>query len=91
MKHRYMLWTGHGFVLLLLGEGIRWLVGNIRGMPEFSLLLVLAAMTILVLNHFRWWALGKNVDDSATIAKVDTLVVANYCILVLFELVSLRL
>ena len=71
MKHRYMLWTGHGFVLLLLGEGIGWLVGNIRGMPEFSLLLVLAAMTFLVLNHFRWWALGKNVDDSTTIAKVD--------------------
>ena len=91
MSHRYMLWAGHVFVLLLLGEGIRWLVGNIRGMPEFNLLLVLAAMTGLVLNHFRWWNLGRKISDNATLAKIDGLVLANYCILVfVLELSSFR-
>ncbi len=89
MNHRYMFWTGHVFVLILLGEGIRWLVGNIRGLPEFNLLLVLAAMTVLVLNHFHWWNLGKKIENDATLEKVDGLVLANYCILVfVFGLLS---
>ena len=86
MNHRYMLWTGHLFVLLLLGQGIEWLTGNIRGLPEFRLLLVLAAMTCLVINHLRWWTFGNKVDDRTILARVDMIVVANYCILVLFVL-----
>jgi len=80
--HRKMLWAGHVFMLILLGDGVRWLIGNIRGLPEFSLVLVLGAMSLLVVNHIRWWSLGKTVDESTTL-KIDALIVANYCILVL--------
>ena len=90
MMHRNMLWAGHLFVLILLGDGVRWLVGNIRGLPEFSLLLVLAAMSLLVVNHLRWWSMGKTVDEKTSL-KIDGLVMANYCILVLIvALVNFR-
>ena len=90
MMHRNMLWAGHLFVLILLGDGVRWLVGNIRGLPEFSLLLVLAAMSLLVVNHLRWWSMGKTVDENTSL-KIDGLVMANYCILVLIiALVNFR-
>ena len=90
MMHRNLLWAGHLFVLILLGDGVRWLIGNIRGLPEFNLLLVLGAMSLLVVNHVRWWSLGKTADESTTL-KIDTLVVANYCVLILLvALVNLR-
>ena len=80
--HRNMLWAGHLFVLILLGDGARWLIRSIRILPEFSLLLALGAMSLLVVNHIRWWSLAKTVDQS-TALKIDTLVVANYCVLIL--------
>ena len=82
MNHRTMLWAGHLFALALLVEGIGWLTGNIRGLSEFRLFLILAAMTCLVINHLRWWTLGNKVDDKTILAKIDMLVVGNYCILV---------
>jgi hypothetical protein len=83
MKHRKMLWAGHLFALILLADGVRWLAGNIRGLSDLNLLLALAAMTGLVLNHLRWWFLERQIDDRNALAKFDPLIVANYCILIL--------
>jgi hypothetical protein len=83
MKHRNMLWAGHLFVVILLADGVMWLVANIRGLPDLNLFLALAAMTGLVLNHLRWWFLDKKVDNKEILKKIDPLMVANYCILIL--------
>ncbi len=83
MKHRNMLWIGHLFVLILLGDGAGWLVGNMRGLSETRLLLALAAMTGLILNHCRWWILGNKIEDKQVLDKMDPLILANYCILIL--------
>lgn len=83
MKHRNMLWAGHLFVLILLADGVQWLVGNVRGLSDYRLLLALAAMTGLILNHCRWWILGKRADNKEILDKIDPLILANYCIFVL--------
>jgi len=78
-----MLWIGHLFVLILLADGVQWLVGNMRGLSDYRLLLALAAMTGLILNHCRWWILGNKEEDKHILDKIDPFIVANYCILVL--------
>jgi len=83
MKNRKMLWAGHLFALILLGDGVRWLVGNMRDLSDLNLLIALAAMTGLVLNHCRWWLLSRQTDDKVIFAKIDLLMVANYCIFIL--------
>jgi hypothetical protein len=45
--------------------------------------MALAVMTILALNHFRWWTLSKKVDEKEIAEKIDVLMVANYCIFIL--------
>lgn len=83
MKHRCMLWAGHLFLFVILADGIQWLTQSIRSISSFSLFLALAAMTILALNHFRWWTLSKKVDEKEIADKIDVLMVANYCIFIL--------
>jgi hypothetical protein len=83
MKHRNILWTGHLFMLILLGDGARWLFGSIRELSDLNLLLALAAMTGLVLNHLRWCFLDRQVDNKEILSKLDPLIVANYCIFIL--------
>lgn len=83
MKHRCMLWAGHLFLFVILVDGIQWLTRCIRSTSSFSLFMVLAAMTILALNHFRWWALSKKVAEKEIADKIDVLMVANYCAVIL--------
>ncbi len=83
MRHRYMLWAGHIFVFVLLFQGFRWLAADFQGMKAYGVFLSLAAMTVLVLNHCRWWSLTRKQEDEAILNKIDLLMVANYCILVL--------
>jgi len=91
MNHRYMLWSGHLAVLILLAGGFWWLTEQMPGMPDSKLIVALVAMTALVFNHHRWWSLGKKVSEKDILDKIDLLVVANYCILVLvLSLVSFR-
>jgi hypothetical protein len=82
MKHRYMLWAGHLFVLIMLLQGLHWVAANIRSISEYALFLALAAMTGVVLNHSRWWVLSKKMNDEELLGKVDLLMLANYCILI---------
>jgi hypothetical protein len=83
MKHKYVLWTGHLLLLILLTNGIRWLAGHIRGMSDLNMLLSLAVMTGLVLNHIRWWKLRNSLERGEVLEKLDLLVIGNYSILVL--------
>jgi uncharacterized membrane protein len=81
MKPRYLVWTGHSLGLVLVLFGLWWLLGHISGMPDYKLVVVLAALTGLVLNHIRWRSLGKNVNDPETFEKINLLMVSNYLIL----------
>ena len=83
MKHKYVLWTGHLLLLILLTNGIRWLACHIRDMSDLNMLLSLAVMTGLVLNHIRWWKLGNSLESGEVLEKVDLLVIGNYSVLVL--------
>ena len=83
MKHKYVLWTGHLLLLILLMNGVRWVASHIRGMPEFDLFMSLSVMTVLVVNHIRWWKLGNSIENKEVLQKVDHLVIVNYSILVL--------
>ena len=80
MKHNCMLWAGHIFVSAFLLGGIGWIVRHLHSMSEYNLFMGLAAMTVLVLNHYRWWVLGKKVDCRDVQERIDLLVVANYCV-----------
>jgi hypothetical protein len=83
MKTRYMVWTGHFLALVLAVFGIWWLIGHASGMPGYKLVVVLAAITGLVFNHFRWRGLGRKVSDPDTFEKINLLVVSNYLVLLL--------
>ena len=52
-------------------------------MPDYKLVVALAAMTGLVFNHLRWRSLSKKVNDPDTLEKVNLLIVSNYLILLL--------
>jgi hypothetical protein len=75
---------GHFLGALVTLFGIWWLVINIAEMPDYKLIVVLAALNILVLNHFRWWNLGGKTDGGELWHKVDHIVVSNYMVLLLF-------
>ena len=91
MPSRYMLYVCHlvGFVLIMLG--LWWLVQNISGLPDYKLVAALAALTGLVINHFRWWRLCSRVDTREIIQKVNHIIVSNYVvILLLFGLLDFK-
>jgi len=83
MKPRYTIWISHFLGLLLIVFGLWWLIGHIAGMPDYKLVLGLAAMTGLVFNHFRWRSLSKKVGDPDMFEKISLLVIANYMVLLL--------
>lgn len=87
-----MLWTGHltGFIVILFG--LWWLSVNISDLPDYKLIAALAAVTGLILNHFRWWRLGKKLENLEIFDNVNYLVVTNYLVfLLLFVLLDLRM
>jgi len=83
MPSRFMLYVGHitGFVIIMFG--IWWVMGNISGLPEYKLVAALAALTGLVLNHFRWWRLSSRSENREIIQKMNHLVISNYVVLLL--------
>ncbi len=83
MKHTYMIWTGHLAVLILLAGGIWWLLSEMPGLPDYKLAVLLIAMTCLVLNHFRWWNLGKRIQEKDILDKIDLGALTHYLILIL--------
>ncbi len=83
MLSRSMLCVGHTIGFILLMFGLWWLVENISGLPDYKLVAALAALTGLVMNHYRWWRLGNRIDNREIIQKVNYLVVSNYVILLL--------
>jgi hypothetical protein len=83
MRPRYLVLTGHFLAFVLVSFGLRWLLGHISGMPDSKLVVSLAAMTGLVLNHLRWWSLGKRIDDPGTSERINLLMVSNYLVLLL--------
>ena len=87
MRPYYMLFACHllGFFLILCG--LWWLALNLAILPDYKLVVALAAVTGLVVNHFRWWFLGRRIEDRGTLAKVNYLIAANY--LVMFLLLAL--
>ncbi|MBN2242270.1 MAG: hypothetical protein JW793_06230 [Acidobacteria bacterium] len=83
MASRSMIFVCHlvGFVLIL--AGLSWLALNISGMPDYRLVVALAALTVLVVNHFRWWRLCNILDDREALQKVNHVVIANYLVMLL--------
>ena len=78
-----MLLVSHllGFLLILFG--LWWIAGNMAALPDYKLIVALAAVTGLVLNHFRWWYWGKKVNDRDTLEKVNYLMATNYLVMLL--------
>ncbi len=83
MKGAYMVWMGHLLGIVLIAFALWWLVAHISGMPDYKLVVTLAAMTGLVFNHFRWWKLGRKVSDPDIFEQVNLLLVSNYMVLIL--------
>ena len=83
MRSRYLVWTGHFLGLVLISFGLWWLLGHISSMPDYKLVVEMAAITGLIFNHLRWWSLGKRVDDPDTSEKINLLMVSNYLVLLL--------
>jgi len=91
MKHRCMTLAGHIFVLVLLAGAALRVRADWAGMSGYRLFLALAAMTVTAVNHGRWWALGREIEDARLLGRIDLLVVAHYCVLFfVFELLNLR-
>jgi hypothetical protein len=83
MEHRSLLWSGHLAVLVLLAEGLWWLIGVNTGKLGYELGITLIAMTCLVVNHFRWMRLVKSMNDKTACEKVDLIIVAHYLIFIM--------
>jgi hypothetical protein len=83
MRLRYLAWTGHFLGIVLISFGLWWIFGHISGLPDYKLVVALAAITGLLFNHLRWWSLGKSVDSPETSEKINLLVVSNYLVLLL--------
>jgi len=83
MRPHSMLFAGHllGFISIMLG--LWWLAGNLAGLQDYKLVIALAAVTGLVMNHFRWWRLGRKIQDMDALDKVNYLVVSNYLVMIL--------
>ena len=73
----HFLW---GVVFIL---GFIWMVTHIAVLPDYKLIIVLAALNILVLNHMRWYRLSRKSEGTDITAKVNHLLVSHYMILVL--------
>jgi hypothetical protein len=83
MRPRSMLFVGHltGFILIM--SGLWWLLGNLSVLEDYRMIVALAALTGLVMNHFRWWHLGKNIEDRIVLVRVNYLVLSNYVVMLL--------
>jgi hypothetical protein len=86
-----MVWTGHVLGIVLISFALWWLVEHISGMPDYKLVVALAAMTGFVFNHFRWWRLGRKVNVTDIFEQINVLIVSNYVVLLLIlMLVDIR-
>ena len=74
---------GHFLGVLVTLFGIWWVVINITDMPDYKLIVILAALNILVLNHLRWWNLGRKIEGGELWRKADHIVVSNYMVMLL--------
>ena len=83
MRPGIMLFFGHLLGCILTLSGLWWLLGNMTSLPDYKLVVALAAVTGLVLNHFRWWRLDSKVQDDDIRVKVNYLIVSNYLIMLL--------
>jgi len=91
MKDDYRLWTGHLIGLLIVVLGVWWIIAHISSMPDYKLVVALAAVIGFVVNHFRWQKLGKRLDDLDARKSINALVVSNYLVLLLvLVIVDLR-
>lgn len=74
---------GHFLGALVMLFGIWWLAINIADMPDYRLIVIVAALNILALNHVRWWNLGKQTNGGELWRKADHIVVSNYMVMLL--------
>ena len=73
----HFLW---GVVFIL---GFVWIVTHIAVLPDYKLIIILAAMNILVLNHIRWYRLSGKSEGTDITASVNHLFVSHYMVLLL--------
>jgi hypothetical protein len=91
MRGRYLVWMSHVLMAAALALGVWWIVNHMHGMPDYKLAAALAAITGFVLNHFRWWALRRRMEDSEITEKMTYFVAVNYVtVLLVFALVDFR-
>jgi hypothetical protein len=76
--------TGHLLAAIVVLFEIGWIVAHITGMPDYKLVVAVAAVNILAWNHFRWWRLGKKIDGRDLRDTVNHTVVSNYMVMLLF-------
>lgn len=91
MPSRSMLYVCHlvGFALIMLG--LWWLAVNISALPDYELVAALAALTVLIVNHFHWWRLCGKADNREMVQKFNQIIVSNYLVmLLLFVLLDFK-
>jgi hypothetical protein len=88
MKYRWTLWSGHLLLLILLADGIQWLVHNYPRISDFNLFLALAATIVIVINHFRWLTICRRANEKDLPDKTGELMIANYSALILIFLAA---
>ena len=83
MRSRSMLFISNllGFMVMLFS--LWWIAENIAVLPDYKLIVALAAVTGLVANHFRWWSWGNKVNGNEALEKMSYLVVCNYLVMLL--------
>lgn len=91
MVSRSMIYVCHLVGIVLIAVGLWWLAVDISDMSDYKLVVALAALTGLVINHFRWWRLGVMADSPELIQKFNYIFVSNYLVLLLlFILLSFK-
>lgn len=75
---------GHFLGAVVLALGILWALTHVSVLPDHKLIVIMAALNILALNHLRWHRLSRKQDGVEATAKVNHLVITHYMILILF-------
>lgn len=84
MKHSWTVWTAHLCFFALLTGAFWWTARKLPGLPDYQLAVLLAAMTGLAVNHFRWWRLTKSVAKEMR-EKFDRIMLGSYLVMLLMS------
>lgn len=84
MRHSWTVWTAHFCFFALLTWAFWWTARKLVGLPDYQVVVILAAMTGLAINHFRWWNLTKSIAKE-TAERLNLIMLGSYLIMLLIS------